>query len=98
MLSRRIFRKITDIYYTENGKAPNGIRLCVHHLSFLFCDRIFAMFPSLAFTIFITANSATLQGHAFLRAHLAHLHGSKRPSGLVMTISGTIKLFFLSKP
>ena len=41
---------------------------------------------------------ATLQGHAFLRAHLPHLHGSKRPSGLVMTISGTVKYFFISKP
>ena len=31
---------------------------------------------------------ATLQRHPFLRAHLPHMHGSGRPSGLVITISG----------
>jgi hypothetical protein len=41
---------------------------------------------------------ATLQGHAFLRAHLPHLHGSKRPSSFVIKILGTIKVFFHSKP
>jgi len=32
---------------------------------------------------------ATLQQHPFLRAHLPHVQGSGRPSGLVITISGT---------
>ena len=42
--------------------------------------------------------SATLHVHAFLRAHFPHLHGSKRPSGFVIIISGIRKLFFVIKP
>ena len=34
----------------------------------------------------------------FLRAHLPHVQGSDRPSGLEVTISGNNKLSLLSKP
>ena len=41
---------------------------------------------------------ATRQGHPFLCAHLPHEQGSGKPSGFEITISGTNKLPFLTKP
>ena len=41
---------------------------------------------------------ATMQQHPFLQAHLPHVQGSGRPSGLEITISGTYQYKRNRKP
>ena len=74
-------------------------------MDFYFLSIIFRFHSVIGFLQFLPAlhlqylqqlTPATLQGHAFLQAHLPHLHGSKRPSGFMMTILGTIKVGFFS--
>ena len=58
----------------------------------LFRDRVFAGFTSFILAVFATLDSSyPAAAYPFLWAHLPHVQGSGRSSGLEVTIPGTIK-------